>query len=198
MTRIYVYFFSFLLFGIFQRYAQLQPLDTQNTFRNPPPISIPLHPSPWEIIIQYIILQGSHYLNFHAIIETFHYPIIAIMVTVSVSIPLPSGFSGCGGNAGRENGVPRTDCLETAHLPGFPPPPQNPLLKTTQLSEVSALGSWKNFSYKKYIRAKESGLGGKKKKVSCLPSKHSLKRLFGLCGIIKQETRWRATGIGDV
>lgn len=38
------------------------------------------------------------------------------------------------------------------------PPPLSLSPKSMQLSDVSALGCWTHFSYKKYIRANESGL----------------------------------------
>lgn len=67
------------------------------------------------------------------------------------------------------------------------------------LKSQRSLASWKNFSYKKYIRAKkESGLGGnkeeKKKKKFRACQANALKWLSGRRGIVKQETRWRAAG----
>lgn len=110
-TSFLVFFGSFFFFFSFQfRGFQIWcPAETsaantkQKTLWICLPIqSIPLHPSLGEMLIQYmIILRGSRYLSFHTVIETFHYPVRATVVRVSVRVLLPDGFSGCGGNAGR-------------------------------------------------------------------------------------------------
>lgn len=125
-------------------------------------------------------MKSSKVHIFHRMMETFHHQNIAITVWTVVSW-------GVEGMLAVKTAFPELIVFKLLTCQD-PDTPATPALSRpcsclkSQHRVVGSISAIKN-------TLEQRKVGWKKKQLSRLPGTHCLKQLFGLCGIIKQETR---------